>query len=163
MVRYMVYIYMVYIYMVRWTVQPGRVHTGFCGLRLASSKHLRCIRRFRFPPFPPRGGGALFSVIVFEQSMRSLCPKLIVKSLLGTSTDVVLEAPYYVTSDLRARRARRSDACSQHFFANVLRGSKVDQSIIPDLRKIPKTTLNQKSDISGSFWDFSQNWYYRLV
>ena len=41
--------------------------------------------------------------------MRSLCPKLIVKSLLGTSTDVVLEAPYYVTSDLRARRARRSE------------------------------------------------------
>ena len=29
-------------------------------------------------------------------------------------------------------------------------GKVLDQSIIPDLRKIPKTTLNQKSDISGS-------------
>ena len=31
-----------------------------------------------------------------------------------------------------------------------------------DKRK-DKYTLNQKSDISGSFWDFSQNWYHRLV
>ena len=37
----------------------------------------------------------------------------------------------------------------------------LDQSVIPVRRKKPpKNTVFQKSEILGSFWAFSQNWYY---